>query len=578
MIFEHKIEWFNKPHTCIDGYDEMRNYWMFQDYIKLIESGKQHVSNDIELLFDYLLDIVLKQDVYLDVTMTENAYTTPKKYFPHDLFEWERFLLPVIFGLRFKSDDTLVFNEYFLYMARGAGKNYFMSWVIFALITGVNGIKHYNVAISSASERQAKTSYNDIKDIISENPKLEKKLKATQKEMHSIKTKSDFRFLSSNGNTMDGQRLGAAYLDEIHAIADYNSLQVMRSSLGKIPDKRLFITSTDGYTRGKVLDDYKDKCDAVLKGDRGVQYDTADPRHSRLFPFVHRINNEDENRSEIGWQRANPSIIYNANLMQTYREEVAEIDVNPELNIEFHLKRLNYVKEDNRFSVASREEIQATRERDIFYYRDVLGQSYVSGTVDFSTSKDLTTVGIVGRYEDEFYTLQHSFITQEQRSLGVINEQLLREAEANEQLTTIPGNYIDEKYIAQWFLKMISDGWIMDTIYIDQFKASVLGKVLEDAGFNVVKVATSMRTETIISPMVDRMFTNRQLFVGNDPLFRWACGNIFKEVLPRGIRYNKIEPVRRKTDPFSSFVAYLIGTVDTQDITIDTTFAGIVIN
>nr|WGN98127.1 MAG: terminase large subunit [Caudoviricetes sp.] len=577
-IYTHKVPWLPKEHTVIDGYEDMANFYMFKDYADLIESGQQHVSEDIHKLFTYLYKVVLTLDIYLDVTATEAAYQTPKKYFPHDLFPWERFLIPFIFGLRFKSDDTLVFNEYFLYMARGAGKNYFMSWIIFALITNINGIKKYNVAISSASERQAKTSYIDIREVIKGNPKLKKNFPtSTQKEMKSASTNSDFRYLSSNGNTMDGQRLGAAYLDEIHAIVDYASLQVMRSSLGKIPDKRLFITSTDGYTRGKVLDDYKDKSDDVLNGIRGVHFDVANPNHSRLLPFIHRIDNENEARTEIGWQKANPSILYNANLMQTYREEVAEIDVNPELNIEFHLKRLNFVKEDTRFRIAKVSQIAATAQRDITYYRDTLGMRIVGGTVDYSTSRDLTTVGIVGRYENEFYLLQHSFITHEQRHLGQINETLLQEAEARNELTVVNGEVISEQYVVKWFLEQLEQGWIIDTIYIDQYKSAVLGKALEDSGFIVKRNPTNMKYETMVSPLIDRMFANGEIFAGDSPLFRWACNNVYKEVLSRGVRYDKIDPIRRKTDPFSSFLAYLIGTVDVQETQLSTNFTGMVV-
>lgn len=576
--YKHKVEWLPKEHEMIDGYEDISSYHMFQEYRDLIDSGEQHVNKYIELLFTYLYEVVFHLDIYLDVTATEAAYNVPRKYFPHDLFPWERFLLPIVFGLRFKSDDTLVFNEYFLYMARGSGKNYLMSWIIFALITNINGIKKYNVAISSASERQAKTSYLDIREVIDENPKLKKNFaRSTLQEMKSSSTNSDFRYLSSNGNTMDGQRLGAAYLDEIHAITDYASLQVMRSSLGKIPDSRLFITSTDGYKRGKVLDDYKDKSIEVLHGNRGVDKPVDQSSHSRLFPFLHCIDDEKEGKTLIGWQKSNPSIIHNAYLLQKYREEVAEIDSNPELNIEFHLKRLNFVKEDTRFRIAKVSQINATKDRDIYYYRDTLGMSIVGGTVDFSSTRDLTTVGIVGRYENEFYTLQHSFITHEQRHLGLINTNLLLEAEERGELTVVNQEIISEQLVVNWFQKMLEEGWIIDTVYIDQYKAGVLGKALEDGGFMVKRIGVNMKYETLVSPLIDRMFANGEVFVGDSPLFRWACNNVYKEVLSKGIRYDKIDAVRRKTDPFSSFISYLIGTVEDQTDNIGTNFTGMVI-
>lgn len=574
--FKHKIPWLKKEHECVDG-EDIANFWMLKDYRELVESGQQLVSANIHLLFAYI-DIVLKMDVYLDVTMTEDAYFIPKKYFPHDLFEWEKFLLPFFFGLRFKEDDSLVFDDFFLYMARGAGKNYFMAWVIFACITNINGIKNYDVGISASSERQAKASYMDIMGIIKDNPRLDKVFKATKQEMVCKSTDSNFMYLSSNGGTMDGMRLGLSYTDEVHAIADYNALNVMRSSLGKIQDARSVITSTDGYTRGSILDDYKEMCQEILKGDKGVQYPIDDERHTRTFPFMHHIDSLDEVKTIEGWQKANPSVLYNKSLLRRYRVEVAKIDSNSELNMEFHLKRVNWVKEDSRFALATYEERQATKIKGIEYFRDVLGQTYVQGTVDFSSSRDLTTVGIVGVYNDEYYYLQHSFITHEQRNNGQINPQILQIAEDEGHLTVVNSKIISETDVVNWFHARVSEGWLLTTVYIDQYKSGVLGTALDLAGFTVVRVPTNMLKETLVSPILDVLFTQNKLFVGQDSLFTWAVGNIYKEITNKGVRYEKIEPKKRKTDPISAFIAYLIGTVDDQSAQqTNTTFTGLVI-
>lgn len=572
-----KIPWFREQHETIEGHDNIWNYWMFKEYYDLVQSGEQAVSKDIHLLFKYLVDIVLHLDIYLDVTLTENAYNTPKKYFPHDLYPWERFLLPIIFGLRWKKNDRLVFNDYFIYMARGGGKNYFMSWVIFAVMSSINGITHYDVAISASSERQAQRSYLDIADVIENNPKLARSFDKTQKQMTHKGTKSNFKFLSSNGNTMDGQRLGLAYSDEVHAISDYTALNVMRTSLGKIPDRRSFITSTDGYTRGKVLDDYKERCDDILTGKKGVQFPEDDTRHTKTFPFMHRIDDESEARTLIGWQKSNPTIIYNEDLLQTYREEVALIDSNPELNVEFHLKRLNWVKEDTRFAVASYEEIQQTKVRDINYYREKYNLVQVSGSVDFSSTRDLTTVSLNGRYGNEFYLLQHSFITREQYNMGLINQSLLDEAIEKGKLTIVNEKIINEQHVVNWFSEQRKNDWWIDTIYIDQYKSAILTQALELAGFSVVRIPTNMLKETLVSPIVDRAFTQNEIFVGDDCLFRWAVGNVYKNITSKGVRYDKIDPQRRKTDPFSAFVAFLIGTVEDPNTNENSNFTGVVV-
>ena len=71
--FEHHIPWLPKSHTCIDTFEDISNFHMFQEYKQEIDSGKQHVSKSIELLFVYLFEVVFHLDIYLDVTASENA-------------------------------------------------------------------------------------------------------------------------------------------------------------------------------------------------------------------------------------------------------------------------------------------------------------------------------------------------------------------------------------------------------------------------------------------------------------------------------------------------------------------------
>ena len=54
-------------------------------------------------------------------------------------------------------------------------------------------------------------------------------------------------------------RPGSVWFDEIHEYEDYASIKVFRSALGKVKDGRTFYLTTDGYVRGGVLDDMKEK-------------------------------------------------------------------------------------------------------------------------------------------------------------------------------------------------------------------------------------------------------------------------------------------------------------------------------
>lgn len=580
---QRKIQWFKEPHVVLTSSYDVRKYPPYAEYVDLIDTGVQPVSDDIhKLLFivnKYLFPMIDSGEVYMDYTLCEAVINTPARYFPYSIFEWEAFLVPFMFGFRFTSDDSLVFDEYFMYMARGAGKNGWLSWVIFCLISKINGVPHYDVAVSASSERQAKRSFLDIHEVLTATDPDKKAFSRTKTEIESVATKSNFQFLSSNGATADGLRLGALYLDEVHAIEDYDMLNVLKSALGKIPDPRMFITTTDGHTRGGILDDYKALGEQVLTGELGFWFPPDDPRHSRLLPFMHRIDDETEAKTETGWHKANPSLRYNKFLLQQYRKEVVQIDRNAELNIEFFAKRVNSPKEDARFALATRSEIMKTANGlSLHEYADANGLTEVVGSVDYANIRDLASAGVYmfDSENEQHYFSQHSFITQTTYASGQINPLVLENGLNDKKLSIVYEKTITEDQIVSYFMSM-AEKYYIRVIFIDQYKSTLLKPKLEQAGFSVVVTPTNMKVETMVAPILDKGFTQNRIHAGDDSLFRWAVGNVYKKQLDSGVRFEKIEKHSRKTDPVSCFITALIGLNLEKSELPDMQFAGKVI-
>lgn len=577
----HKIDWFPEEHEILTDSQDVAEYPPFAIYVNMVKTGKQPVSEDIHKLIyiieKHLYPMIDEGTVYMDLTLCEDFRIIPDKAFPYSLFEWEEYLLPFICGFRFSEDDVLVFNEYLMYMARGAGKNGFLSWLIYGLISKINGIEHYDVAVSASSERQSKTSFTDVHGVLTKTDPDKRAFKRSLTEITSISTKSRFSFLSSNGKTADGLRLGAMYLDEIHAIEDYSMMKVLRSSLGKIPDARMLITTTDGYVRGAVLDGYKDKAHSILNEERGFWFPRDDRRFSSLLPFMHHIDSLDDATTETGWHKANPSLTHNKFLMQIYRQEVVDMESDAELNIEFHCKRVNYPKEDTRFALASFQEISdVSNGENLEAYAARTGKTDVIGVVDFSEARDLTSCGIImsDMLKGEYYYKHKSFITQKQYASGIIKQEVLTNAMKDNKLEIVFNDQIDTQTVVNYFLKM-AETYFIRIIYIDQYKSTLLKPALEMQGFTVMVIATNMKNETQVLPVIDDLFINRKLHAGKDSLFQWAISNIYKNVGSNGVKFDKIEPKARKTDPASAFIAGLIGEYCyNDDEMIDTTFAG----
>ena len=153
---------------------KLTDYKYIKAYFDAVDGGKIRVCKDQYLLIDYLKNRVLnREDVWLDEEAVENSINVPKKYFPFELFLWQKFIQTFIYGLRWKKDGELVFNIYFVYVGRGSGKNGWIAWNSFYLTSGLNGIKHYDVELNATSEDQAKTSFDDIYSVLEDHPALE---------------------------------------------------------------------------------------------------------------------------------------------------------------------------------------------------------------------------------------------------------------------------------------------------------------------------------------------------------------------------------------------------------------------
>ncbi|MGL4247127.1 terminase large subunit, partial [Lactiplantibacillus plantarum] len=71
------------------------------------------------------------------------------------------------------TTGTVYYDEFLIIMGRGAGKNGWISSTGAFLISDLNGIPGYNGSIVANSEEQAKTSIEEIYNVVGNNPILQ---------------------------------------------------------------------------------------------------------------------------------------------------------------------------------------------------------------------------------------------------------------------------------------------------------------------------------------------------------------------------------------------------------------------
>lgn len=507
------------------------------EYINLVESGEIVACIELKLAIAKIKNDLEKPGIFIDHDKIENAIKYMEKYF-YTLFPWEKFIVALAVGC-FEYED-LLYDEFFIMMGRGNGKNGFISSLSNYLQTSYHGIKDYGIDIVATCEEQAKISFNDVYNMLEEHPKIDKKFFDRTKEIITFKaTHSYLRYRTNNAKSKDGLRPGCIIFDEVHAYETYDNINVFTSALGKIDHPRIFYITTDGIVRGGVLDDLKEEAKQILRGEL---------KDSKMLPLIFKLDSKEEIKDPSMYEKANPSINYLPILKKEILKQVRKSEHRPQLRIEVLTKRFNLPAEDLATAVAEWDEIMATNEE----LPDLEGLSCVGG-LDFSSIRDFTSCVLLFKIGNKRYLLHHTFICY--KSLEITNFKFDVELAKQKGLCTIVHEEtIKAEIIAEWFLEQANKYNIL-TICCDSYRASHVKDTFAEYGLPIEEVRNGSITHNKLSPLVESLFAERLIKWGDDNMMRWYTNNVYVDTDKKGNKtYLKIEPIKRKTDGFFAFL------------------------
>lgn len=515
-----------------------------QRYIDIVEQEEIRTCKEQKQLVALVKKALATERLKVDEVRIEK-YLSYQKYFPFELFPWEVFVF-ILHNCVFKTDGSPRWSDLFVLMGRGGGKNGYLSFEDFCLITETNGVAYYDIDICANSEEQAKTTFNEIYNIL-ENPKWRKKLEKhfywNKTEIQNRKTKSKIKFRTNNPKGKDGLRSGKVDFDEPHAYENWENINVFTTGLGKKPHPRRTYVSTNGDIREGPLDQLIEKGEKILSGeipDNG------------FLPFICKLDSEDEVHDSQNWEKANPSLPYLPILKEQMLREYQDYLLDPVINNAFMTKRMNIPQGRKDTEVTSWENILRTN-REV---PDLTGRTCVCG-IDFSKTTDFVSAFLLFKEDDLYYGIHHSWFCTASNDKGRIKYPL-HEAVAKGVLTLVDDVEINPVLVADWVAeqRLIYD---IDKIAIDSYRYSLLSRALSNAGYEAKdKQIKLVRPSDImyVQPKIHSWFATGKIIWGDDSLMRWFTRNTKIEPAPNNnFRYGKIEPKSRKTDGFMAFVA-----------------------
>ena len=535
-----------------------------QNYIDLVRSGTIEVCEEQILLVDYIEWCFKEENLYVDEEAL-HKYLSLEKYFPFELLEWEVFCF-TLHNCTYSKPGILRWPDLFILVGRGAGKNGYLAFEDFCLISQYNTVKKYHIDICANSEEQAMTSFNDVYDVLEDNKsKLEKHFYWNKEVIRNLKTGSELRFRTSNAKTKDGKRTGCLVLNEIHAYENYDQINVFESSFGKVKHSREFIITTDGYVRDGPLDEISAMCMEILEtGENPLGY----------FPFICEIDDLKEADDPDAWHKANPSLEFLPILANRIMHDYLEQKKIPSKRAEFLTKRMNLPARREEETVTTWQNVlracyegETMKELERKIPRitlDTRGQAAVIG-IDYADVRDFASAGVLTKTDDgEWIWRQHTWICADSPFIDSIKFPLRNAGQAEfEDFEVVPGPVIDVNLVVDWCMEQMR---IFDIkkIAMDTYRYTLFKQAFEERGISIedkknphgiVRLIRKISSATgIIAPFIQSMFSQGLINFGQSAIMRWYTNNTSVTEDKFGNKsFGKIEPKLRKNDGFMAF-------------------------
>jgi phage terminase large subunit-like protein len=525
------------------------------EWMDIVENDTYQCCEEQHLLVKMVRRAFATEDIYIDLEQLGHYMDLLRKYVPLEIFPWEKFVIACHDCTYWRDTGLPRWPDLVALIGRGAGKDGMIAIESLCLMSPYNHAREYDVDICANNEEQALRPVEDLVGWM-EQPAVKKKLlkffKWTKERVTCKKTRAVMRGRTNNAKGKDGLRSGIVILNEIHQYENYDNINVFTTGLGKKDHPRRSYYTTDGDVREGPLDDEKADCEAIL---HGLMDDNG------KFPFICKLDSEDEIHDEAAWTKANPSLPYRPSLLAEIRKEYREWKENPGRLSAFKTKRRNLPDNGKDSAAAPWDRIAATNKE----IPDLKGWSCTAG-IDYSKTTDWMAVNLHFKNGNQRYDINKAWICSASKDIPRIK------APWQQWIKTPYLEYVDDveihPEIVANYLREMGSIYNIETVAIDNYRYSLLSDALKKIGFtkeNKNLVLVQQRDIIKVVPVIDHCFLQGYFAWGDNPVLRWATNNTKTIRYGRDVGadkgsfvYAKIEGKSRKTDPFMALVASMV--------------------
>ena len=521
------------------------------EYIELVESDSPRACPEQHALVAHIRKCFETEDLTVDLSQLEK-YMGLQKYFPFDLFPWQKFLIG-LWDCTYTADGMPRWDTVFGMVARGAGKDGLIAYDSACSISPYCESARYDVDICANDEEQATRPVKDLLEVL-ESPKWESKLNKhyyhTKELIQGRKNKGVMKGRTNNPKGRDGMRSGKIIFNEVHQYQTYDNIKVFITGQGKVKNPRAGYFTSNGHVNDGPLDD------KLAQGRRILFENEPD---NGFLPFICCLPSVDMVHDPQNWHMANPSLQYLPALLKQTEKEYRDWKERPEENGDFLAKRMGLRAGFTELSVTDYEKVLATN-REL---PDLKGWSCTVG-IDYAELSDWASVNLHFRRGQMRFDINHAWVCAQSKTLPRVKAPWKEWAKAG-HLTVVQDVSIHPDLLAQYIAQAMRK-YNVKMLAMDHHRWTLVSESLKKIGFDandksrvkLVRPSDIMRVE----PLIQECFDRQQFTWGDCPPLRWAVNNTKRVRSSRqagvdtgNFIYAKIEAKSRKTDPFMALVA-----------------------
>lgn len=476
------------------------------------------------------------------------ALRHPKSKLPGNAFDlspWQERIVRRVFGDTLPDGSRRV-NELFLMVGRGNRKTSLMAACLMLFLCGPERVPGSTLASLANSREQAALTFKEMAGICRATPRILEAVHIQDTEKRITYRRRDIAYeaLSSDAKNAHGRTDVCAFWDEGHAEKKADLLEAIETGLNKSPNTLLLSASTAGVGQ---TGPFWIKYEHAKKVADGVLADES------FLPVLFEAPADADWRSDEWLFATNPGLPHgypNLKKLQRYRERCehspAERDSFKRLHLSIYLD-----------GAASPEWDLAIWDEnaDPFDLATLEGARAWLG-VDLSRQTDLTCVSACIEMPDGRYALHvQCFAPQEgiRRRGDVDHAPYPQWADAG-LITPCPGDLVDFDMVESYILDL-HERFALQEVAFDRKLAREIMQRLDNQGVPVVDFPQQLMTFAPAVNDFERLFLDRKLAHGGNPLMRWSMGNV---VLYHDANNNRRPDKGRSIDRIDPVVASIM--------------------